>query len=84
LLNNQSNRLADLGRREDALAAMEEAVTIRHQLTLVRPGIYTAPLKSSLKQLADILTSLGRASDAASAAAEAAQLGSTSADPGRG
>jgi hypothetical protein len=31
-LNNLSTRLADLGRREDALAAAEEAVSIRRQL----------------------------------------------------
>ena len=31
-LNNLSNRLADQGRSEDALATIEEAVTIRREL----------------------------------------------------
>jgi Tetratricopeptide repeat len=34
-LNNQSNGLSDLGRREEALAAIEEAVTIRRELLAV-------------------------------------------------
>ena len=37
-LNNLSVRLADLGRREDALAAIEEAVTILRELARGPPG----------------------------------------------
>ena len=39
-LNNQSNRLAELGRREEALAAIELAVTIRRPAFVrgCRPG----------------------------------------------
>jgi tetratricopeptide (TPR) repeat protein len=36
-LNNQSNRLSDLGRREKALAAIEEAVKLYRGLTAARP-----------------------------------------------
>jgi hypothetical protein len=81
-LNNQSNQLAALGRREDALAVIEEAVTIRRQLADTRPGIYMDSLRSSPRQLAEVLASMGRASDAASARAEAAQLEKPSSAPG--
>ena len=37
-LNNQSNRLAELGRREDALAAIEEAVAIYRRAGRGPPG----------------------------------------------
>ena len=47
--NNQSVFLAKLSRPEDALAAIEEAVTIRRQLAATRPQIYTAQLASSLR-----------------------------------
>ena len=40
-LNNLSNRLADLGRREDALAAIEEAVDVYRQLAAARPDAFT-------------------------------------------
>ena len=43
-LNNQSNRLAELGRREEALAAVEEAVTIYRQLAQDRPGAFLPDL----------------------------------------
>jgi hypothetical protein len=59
-LNNQSGRLADLGRREDALAAIEEAVTAYRELAATRPTIYVTRLKSSLKLMADALATVGR------------------------
>ena len=37
-LGNQSGRLSELGRREDALAAIEEAVTIYRQLARYPPA----------------------------------------------
>src|ERR1039457_82062 len=82
-LNNQSNRLAALGRREDALAAIDEAVTIRRQLADARPDAFLPHLASALNNQSNQLTSMGRASDAASAAAEAAQPGVAPADTGR-
>jgi hypothetical protein len=41
-LNNQSGRLAELGRGEEALAAVEEAVTAYRQLADARPLVYSA------------------------------------------
>jgi len=43
-----SIRLADMGRREEALAAIEEAVTIRRQLAEARPDAFLAALAISL------------------------------------
>jgi hypothetical protein len=73
-LGNQSGRLSELGRREDALAAIEEAVTLYRQLAATRLQIYAAPLADSLRVRAAILASLGRDSEAARIEAEAAQL----------
>jgi hypothetical protein len=42
-LNNQSGRLSDLRLREEALAAIEETVTIRRQLAYAWPQVYLAP-----------------------------------------
>ncbi len=47
-LNNLSHRLGDLGRREDALAAIEEAVTIRRELAARWPDAYHHELEQSL------------------------------------
>jgi Tetratricopeptide repeat len=51
-LNNLSNRLADLGRREDALATIEEAVTIHRELATRWPGAYQRELEQSLRNVA--------------------------------
>ena len=48
-LNNLSLRLADLGRREDALAPIEEAVTIRRELAARWPDAYYHQLEQSLR-----------------------------------
>ena len=37
-LNNLSNRLAEAGRRDEALAAIEEAVEIRRRLAAANPA----------------------------------------------
>ncbi|MCU1483158.1 MAG: Tetratricopeptide repeat-containing protein, partial [Subtercola sp.] len=50
-LNNLSNRLGDLGRREDALTAIEEAVTLRRALATARPDAFTPDLAMSLNNL---------------------------------
>jgi tetratricopeptide (TPR) repeat protein len=50
-LNNQSNRLAELGRREDALAAIEEAVALYRELAAILPVFW--------ESLAGSLTSFG-------------------------
>ena len=54
-LNNLSNRLADLGRREEALAAIEEAVAIRRGLARARPDAFLPDLALSLGARGQIL-----------------------------
>ena len=51
-LNNLAGRLAELGQREDALAAVEDAVTIRWELAARWPDAYTHELVQSLKVVA--------------------------------
>ena len=70
-LNALSNRLADLGRREDALAAAQEAVTIRRQLAAANPDAFEPDLASSLNNLAHRLADLGRPEDALAAVEQA-------------
>ena len=60
-LNNLAVRLADLGRREDALAAIEEAVTIRRQLAAARPDAFRPDLATSLNNLSLRLADAGPA-----------------------
>jgi hypothetical protein len=48
-LNNLSLRLADLGRREDALAAIQEAAAIRRELAARWPDVYRQRLEQSLQ-----------------------------------
>jgi tetratricopeptide (TPR) repeat protein len=74
LKNNLANRLSDLGRREDALAAAEEAVRRYRALAAARPDAFTADLARCLNNLAAMLRDLGRREDALAAAAEAVRL----------
>ena len=54
-LNNLSFRLADLGRREKALTAINEAVTIRRALAQALPIVFATRYANSLEiQAADI------------------------------
>ena len=73
-LNNLSLRLADLGRREDALAAIEEAAGIRRELAAARPDAFRPALAMSLNNLSLRLADLGRREDALAAIEEAAQV----------
>ena len=73
-LNNQSNQLAGLGRREEALAAIEEAVAIRRELALGRPDAFTPDLAMSLNNQSNQLADLGRREEALAAIEEAAAL----------
>ena len=43
-LNNLAVRLADLGRREEALAAIEEAADIHRELAAARPDAFRPDL----------------------------------------
>jgi tetratricopeptide (TPR) repeat protein len=73
-LNNLAVRLGDLGRREDALAAIREAVTILRALAAARPDAFRPDLASSLNNLAADLAGLGRREDALAAIQEAAGI----------
>lgn len=73
-LSNQSNHLAGLGRREDALAAIDEAVTIRRGLASTWPVAFAQPLRRSLPARAQLLDSMSKSSEAEVARDEAAHL----------
>ena len=76
-LNNQCNRLAALGRREDALDASTEAVEIYRELAAARPDVYRPDLAGSLNTRSTALAALGRredAEDALDASTEAVEI----------
>lgn len=73
-LTNQSNRLAGLARREEALTAVEEAAVIYRDLAAARPDVFGHRLAASLDSLAALLSALGRDSEAEQARAEAAAI----------
>ena len=60
-LNNLSVRLADLGRPEEALAAIEEAVIIYRELAAARPDAFRPDLATSLDNLSNRLAEPGPA-----------------------
>jgi hypothetical protein len=70
-LNNQSACLSDLGRREEALGAIEEAVTIRRQLAARLPAVFANVCANSLEVKAHILSALGHVQQAQAARDEA-------------
>src|SRR5205823_3551484 len=69
-----ASRLSDLGRREEALTAAEEAVRLRRALAAARPNAFTPDLALSLNNLAGRLNDLGRREEALKAAQEAVHL----------
>ena len=71
-LNNLSVRLADLGRREEALAAIQEAAGVYRELAAARPDAFRRDLAGSLNNLANRLGGLGRREEALTAIQEAA------------
>jgi tetratricopeptide (TPR) repeat protein len=73
-LDNLSNRHADLGRREDALAASDEAVSIYRQLVDARPDASLPDLARALNNLFNSLADLGRREDASAAIDEAVRI----------
>ena len=58
-LNDLSNRLARLGRREEALAAIQEAAAIRRELAEARPDAFRPALAMSLNNLSNRLATWG-------------------------
>ena len=73
-LNNQSTALAALGRREDALAAITEAVEIYRELAAARPDAFRPDLAGSLNNQSTALAELGRREDALAAITEAVEI----------
>ena len=66
-----SNRLADLGRREEALAAIEQAADIYRQLAEARPDAFLPDLAKSLNNQSNCLADLGRREEALAAIEQA-------------
>ena len=74
-LNNQSARLAELGRREDAFGAIDEAVRIYRTLADARPDAFRSNLAASLNNQSTFLSELvGRGEDALVAIDEAVSI----------
>jgi tetratricopeptide (TPR) repeat protein len=70
-LHNLGNRLAELDRPEDALAAAEEAVATFRELAAARPDASRPELARALNNLGMRLADVGRHEDARAAAEEA-------------
>jgi tetratricopeptide (TPR) repeat protein len=70
-LSNMAIYLGDLGRREEALAASEEAVGTYRELAAARPHAFRPDLAHSLTNLAVMLGALGRREEALAASEEA-------------
>lgn len=56
---------------EEALAAIQEAATIRRHLAHARPGLFGSALSRSLNNLAGLLSALGRNTQAEAVRGEA-------------
>ena len=74
MLNNQSLRLSDLGRREEALAAIEEAVSIYRQLAEARPDAFLPDFAMARHNQSLRLSDLGRREEALAAIEEAVSI----------
>src|SRR5205807_2088474 len=72
-LNNLSVHLAEMGRREPALEAIEEAVEIHRRLAAARPEAFLPDLAMSLNNLSIRLGELGRREPALEAIEEAVE-----------
>jgi len=66
-----SHKLANLGRREEALAAIQEAADTYRELAAARPDAFRPDLAGSLNNLAVQLANLGRRQEALAAIQEA-------------
>src|ERR1019366_4601083 len=73
-LNNLGIRLSEAGRREEALAPAQEAVTLRRQLAQANPAAHTPNLAMSLNNLGNQLSGAGRREEALAPAQEAVTL----------
>jgi tetratricopeptide (TPR) repeat protein len=69
-----SNRLGDLGQQEEALAAIDEAVTIHRDLARAQPDAYLPYLARSLTNRSNRLAGVGRREEALAAIDEAVTI----------
>jgi len=74
LLNNLGVRLSELGRREEALEACQEAVKHYRQLAQTHPDAFLPDLAGSLNNLGNMLSELGRREETLQAAREAVEV----------
>jgi tetratricopeptide (TPR) repeat protein len=83
-LHNLSLRLGEVGRHEEGLAAVQEAVNVRYFLSQVDPDTHLPRLAMSLNNLFARLASVGRYEEALTAIREAVRIRHTLAksDPG--
>ncbi|MEU7750606.1 tetratricopeptide repeat protein, partial [Micromonospora sp. NPDC049171] len=73
-LNNLSVRLGEVGRRDEGLTAIEEAVTIRRRLAETNPAGYLPDLAMSLNNLSVRLGEVGRHDEGLTAIEEAVTI----------
>jgi tetratricopeptide (TPR) repeat protein len=74
-LNNLSAHLSDLGRQEEALQAIQEAVEFYRRLAADRPAAFNPDLAMSLNNLSNCLSDLGcREEEALQAIQEAVEF----------
>ena len=73
-LNNAANRLSDVGRRDEALGAIEEAVAIRRRLAEANPAAFLPDLAMSLNNQANRLSEVGRRDQALGAIEESVAI----------
>jgi tetratricopeptide (TPR) repeat protein len=73
-LNNFANRLSDLGRREEALTAAEEAVRLYRALAAARPDAFTIQLARSLWVLGELDGETGKSDRAIETLGEGVRL----------
>ncbi|MFC9118161.1 tetratricopeptide repeat protein, partial [Streptomyces sp. NPDC057092] len=73
-LNHLAVRLSEVGRREEALTAIQEAVDIRRALAEANPDAHLPDLAASLNNLALPLGKVGRRKEALTASQEAVDI----------
>ncbi|WP_232630873.1 tetratricopeptide repeat protein [Methylobacterium sp. Leaf118] len=74
LLSNAGGYLSQIGRREEALAAAQEATGLYRDLARARPDAFTPDLAVSLNNLGNRLSELGRREEALAAAQESVEI----------
>ena len=72
--NNLSNHFSALGRRENALAAIKETVSLDRELTRILPDAGMPKLASSLSNLSNRFSDLGLREDALAAIEESVEI----------